>query len=129
MKGETFSEYIANTFFSWLQLNQIDLSLILFMEGHKNHLALHLSNFYAEKNYNIDCFASNVTHTMQPCNVSLFRVMKLKQLVHEKKIKSHKAITFVKMFEVIRSISSKCISFSIRHYGLYPFNPDGVDYS
>lgn len=136
MNGETFYEFIANIFFPWLQQNQVDLPIILFMDGHKSHLTLHLSKFCAENGIILIALPPNSTHIMQPCDVSLFKVMKLKwkQLVHEWRVSnSHKAvtkITFAKMFEgVVRSISSECISNGFRRCGLYPFNPDAVDYS
>ena len=62
---------------------------------------------------------------MQPCDVSLLKVMKFKwkQLVHEWTVSNlHEAITkitLVKMFEVIvRSISSECNSNDFRHCGI-----------
>ena len=55
------------------------------MDGHKNHLTLHLSNFCAQKIIVLIAVPPNAKHLMQPCDVSLFKLIKLKskQLVRE----------------------------------------------
>ena len=65
MNGETFYECIANVFFPWLQQNQIDLPVVLFMDGHNNHLTLDLSNFCDQKGIVLIVLPSNATHIMQ----------------------------------------------------------------
>ena len=86
--------------------------------------------------YSIDCSPTKCNTHMQSCDVSLFKVMKLKwkQLVHEWRVSNlHEAITkitFAKMFEVVvRSISSECISNGFKSCGIYLYNPDAVYYS
>ena len=136
MSVETFYEYMANVFFLWQQQNQIYLPVVLFMDGHKNHLTLHLSNFCAQKGMVLIALPPNADYIMQSCDISLLKMIKLKwkQLVHEWAVSNlHEAITkiiFANIFEVIvRSISSECSSNDFRRCGIYLFNPDAVDYS
>lgn len=45
MTGECFFEYVANTFYPWLVRNEVPLPVILYVDGHKSHLTLPLSEF------------------------------------------------------------------------------------
>lgn len=45
MTGESFYEYIANVFLPFLVQSKIQLPVIVFLDGHKSYLTLHLSQF------------------------------------------------------------------------------------
>ena len=45
MTGKTFFEYIANVFYLWLLANDIQMPIILLMDGHTSLLTMELSTF------------------------------------------------------------------------------------
>lgn len=136
MVSSTFYEYMANVFYLWLLENNIDFPVILFLDGHKSHLSLELCTFCIEKQIILYCLPPNSTHIMQPCDVSIFRPLKVswKKIVRSHKQESGKTITkanFVSLFKIAFEESSKkeTITNGFRACGLFPFNPDAVDYS
>ncbi|KAJ8950057.1 hypothetical protein NQ314_008063 [Rhamnusium bicolor] len=72
MTGESFYEYVANVFHPWLVKNKITFPVILFIDGHKSHLTLHLSTFCEKNKIILVALFPNATHIIQPCDVSLF---------------------------------------------------------
>ncbi|XP_059058131.1 uncharacterized protein LOC131851625 [Achroia grisella] len=48
MCGSTFYEFITNIFDPWLQQENIKKPVVFFLDGHKSHLTLHLSNYCSE---------------------------------------------------------------------------------
>lgn len=49
MVSATFFEYIANIMYPWLVDNEVKFPVILYLDGHKSHLSLQLSEFCTEK--------------------------------------------------------------------------------
>lgn len=134
MVSSTFFEYISNGFFNWLVNNKIKLPVILFLDGHKSHLSMELANFCAENQIIIYCLPPNSTHIIQPCDVAIFKPLKLywKNVVCKNK-RSGNAITktnFVYHFkEAFNSVQTSSIKNGFKKCGLFPFNADSVDYS
>ena len=58
--------------------------VVLFKDGAKTHLTLHLSNFCAQNGIELYCLYPNATHIIQPADISVFRPIKLgwRQAVH-----------------------------------------------
>ena len=81
------------------------------------------------------CLYPNATHIMQPCDVGIFRPLKKcwqKQVAEHAQL-SNKAITkanFAPLFNAyINACNPQVIKKSFECCGLYPFNPDKIDYS
>ncbi|XP_072384649.1 uncharacterized protein [Diabrotica undecimpunctata] len=85
MTGEVFFEYMANIFEPWLTENNIERSVIFFVDGHKSHLTLHLSIFLREKQIILVVFYPNATHVLQPLDVSVFYPLKCQWKSHVRK--------------------------------------------
>lgn len=66
MVSATFFEYMANVFHPWLIENKVKLPVIFFMDGHKSHLSLEVSEFCATNSILLYCFPPNATHILQP---------------------------------------------------------------
>lgn len=84
MTGETFFEYIVNIFSPWLLAQKIQFPVILFLDGHKSHLTLTLSEFCSKNNIIVVALCPNATHILQPLDVAVFRSLKMewKKSVH-----------------------------------------------
>lgn len=65
-RKEAFYEYIANCFYSWLNVLPVDI----FLDKHTSHLSLALSEFC------ILALLSNSTHPLQALDVAVFRPVK-----------------------------------------------------
>uniref|UniRef100_A0A2S2NUN9 Jerky-like n=1 Tax=Schizaphis graminum TaxID=13262 RepID=A0A2S2NUN9_SCHGA len=134
MVSSTFFEFISNGFFTWLVNNKVKFPVILFVDGHKSHLSLELADFCAQNQIIIYCLPPNSTHIMQPCDVAIFKPLKAswKNVVAKNK-RSGNSITknnFVNHFqEAFDSVQTSSIVNGFRKCGLYPFNPNAVDFS
>ncbi|CAI6353666.1 unnamed protein product [Macrosiphum euphorbiae] len=134
MVSSTFYEYVSNGFFPWLIKNNIQFPVILFLDGHKSHLSLELTEFCAANKIILYCLPPNSTNIMQPCDVAIFKPLKAswKSVVGKNK-RSGNPITktnFVNYFkEAFNSVKTSSITNGFRKCGLYPFNADAVDYS
>lgn len=76
MTREFFFEYVSNIFYPWIIKNAIPLPVILYVDGHKSHLTLHLSSFCSEKGIILISLYPNSTHLLQPMDVGVFKPFK-----------------------------------------------------
>lgn len=78
MNSDVFYEYIANLLDYWLEENKIPKPVVLFVDGHKSHMTMHLSEICDNKGIILYALPPNATHIMQPADVSVFRPLKAK---------------------------------------------------
>lgn len=135
MVAATFYEYIANVMYPWLVQNKIEFPVILFVDGHKSHLSLELSDFCSEKKILLYCLPPNATHILQPCDVSIFKPLKS---YWKDAVKAHHQISkspitknnfgpiFKKAFDKVKR---ETIVNGFKACGLFPFDPEAVDYN
>lgn len=139
MTGEVFFEYISNDFNSWLERNNIKRPILLLIDGHKSHMTLPLSQFCAQHDIILYALPPNTTHILQPADVSVFKPMKQEwkntvknwQKRPENSNQIVTKINFCKVFEETlqnTQMQSHVVK-GFRKCGLYPFNPDSVDYT
>lgn len=64
MTGESFFEYIANIFYPWLISSNIELPVILYVDGHSFHMTMPLSNFCNKKGIILIALYPNSTHIL-----------------------------------------------------------------
>ncbi|XP_072401163.1 uncharacterized protein [Diabrotica undecimpunctata] len=134
MTSATFFEYFANIFYPWLVENSIIFPVILFLDGHKSHYNLELYEFCIKHRIILYCLYPNSTHILQPCDVSIFRPLKVewKSVCRLHKQKSSTPITrhnFSMLFKEAfdEACKERTIINGFRICGLYPLNPDAVD--
>ncbi len=70
---QTFFDYISNVFCKWLSESQIKLPVILFIDGHKSHISLTLSEFCSARQIELVALYPNATHVIQPMDVVVFK--------------------------------------------------------
>lgn len=139
MVSETFFEYVANGVHNWLNENNVQRPILLFVDGHKSHMTMELSQFCQENEIILYALPPNTTHIMQPADVSVCKPLKSewKKTVRNWQLKpenSNKVIsksTFCPLLHmVLTSLDiTDTIKNGFRKCGLYPFNPDNVDYT
>lgn len=143
MVSPAFNEYIANSLYRNLVQRQVKFPVLLFLDGHKSHFSLELSEYCIKNEIHIFCLPPNATHILQPCDVSIFKPLKSfwKHVIRENKkdndgerfnrhakiiTKSNFGTLFKKAFD---NITNESIVNGFCVCGLYPFNPDAVNYS
>ncbi|KAJ3625859.1 hypothetical protein MTP99_016398 [Tenebrio molitor] len=139
MKGDVFYEYIANDFNNWLIENSIKKPVILFIDGHRSHMTLPLSEFCEKSKIILYALPPNTTHMLQPADVSVFRPLKQgwKNTVRNWQSKPeniNSSVTktnFCRLFKETLEASDMTVAIKngFRKCGLFPLNPDNVDYT
>nr|CAI5863634.1 unnamed protein product [Callosobruchus analis] len=137
MTSETFYEYIANVFHPYLVKHNVKFPVILFLDGHKSHLNYSLSILC--KNLQIELFAlyPNSTRILQPCDVAVFRPLKdawrrtVREWDEEHPAEVLNKVTFAPVVEkaIKSSIKAETLVNGFRACGLFPFDPNAIDYT
>lgn len=137
MTSETFYQYIQNVFHPHLISKNVTFPVILFLDGHKSHLNYELSILCNQLQIEVIALYPNATRILQPADVSVFRPVKMawRQGVRE----WHEAhpgdvlskLTFAPLLEKVldTSITSQLLISGFRACGLYPFDPNAIDFS
>lgn len=135
MVSETFLSYIV-LFYEWLVQNNTKIPVLLFLDGHKSHINEKMFNFCSEKKIFLYCLHPNATHIIQPCDVGIFGPLKKswKKVARKHKQKTTAPITkqsFAGKFKEAydKSIKAETIQKAFRTCGLFPIDPNAVDYS
>uniref|UniRef100_A0A1B0DJ12 Uncharacterized protein n=1 Tax=Phlebotomus papatasi TaxID=29031 RepID=A0A1B0DJ12_PHLPP len=136
MTGATFYEYIGNVFLPFLNEKNIKRPVIVFLDGHSSHLTLHLSKLCREKGIVLVALYPNATHILQPLDVAVFKPIKAKwgklktewRMMHNGAEISKFDIPKILNQIILEERMVNNIISGFRATGLYPFNPDSVDY-
>lgn len=137
MTAESFYGYFFNVFHPFLVSKGYALPVIVFLDGHSSHLSLHLSKFCRENGIIIVCLFPNTTHILQPLDVAVFfplkcywkKTVRAWRFEHDGKEIQKKDLPNI-LSEIITKASFKsAIQNGFRKCGLYPFEPNNVDYT
>lgn len=140
MTSDVFFEYTSNDFNSWLIKENIPRPIILFVDGHKSHLNMATSQWCDENQVILYALPPNTTHILQPADVSVFRPMKADwkktvSLWQNRSENINSCVTKINFCKVFNEVLKDEVDFEIkikngfRKCGLFPLNPDAVDYS
>ncbi|KAJ8936736.1 hypothetical protein NQ314_012183 [Rhamnusium bicolor] len=77
MKSEVFYEYIVKELNKWLSDNNIKRPVLLFIDGHKSHMTLALSEACEKNQIILYSLPPNTTHKLQPVDIIVFRPLKV----------------------------------------------------
>lgn len=137
MTQESFYEYVTSVFYKWCLDNHLEFPIILFVDGHRSHLTLALSDFCVQHKIELIALYPNATHVLQPMDVALFRPLKLNwsKVVATWRME-HDGISldktsFAPLLNKAISIldTKRILGNGFKACGLYYFSPDAVDYS
>ena len=108
------------------------------VDGHKSYLTMHISDFCSENGIILYALLPNCTHIIQPADVSVFKPLKshwkdtiVKWQAKPENINSCLSkITFAPLLAETLENSDlrESIKNGFRTCGLYPFDPDKIDY-
>nr|CAI5818620.1 unnamed protein product [Callosobruchus analis]CAI5818751.1 unnamed protein product [Callosobruchus analis] len=137
MRSDIFYEFVCNEFNKWLDTNNIKKPIILFIDGHKSHMTLPLSQFCQDHGIILYTLPPSSTHIIQPADVSVFKPLKheWKKRKWQSKPENTNAvvtkINFCSIFqEALEAINMvDCIKNGFRSCGLFPFEPNNIEYT
>ena len=136
MKAEIFYDFIGNAFVLWLAEHEIEKPIILFVDGHRTHMSMQVSMLCEDNGIILYLLPPNCTHILQPADVGPFKPLKSYwrsevidfQWEHPNSVVRRKHVALL-LQNVLKKVTKESIINGFRACGLYPINPDGVDYS
>ncbi|KAJ8866450.1 hypothetical protein PR048_032293 [Dryococelus australis] len=76
METEVFYEYVGNVFVPILRENNIEMTVSLFVNGHKSHISCRISELCTELGVVLIALYTNATRILQPGDVAALRPIK-----------------------------------------------------
>lgn len=134
---ETFHDYITNIFYAWLLEEKVQLPVILFIDGHKSHVSLTLSDFCAAHKIELIALYPNSTHLTQPMDVGVFKPLNTswENELEEWKIKKQyakiekKDVAPILEKAIVPEVYSEHLKTAFRKSGIFPFNVENIEFS
>lgn len=124
-------------FYPFLCEQGAEFPVVVFVDGHTSHFSFDISEFCTEKKIVLIALYPNATHIIQPMDVAVFGPLKKKwrHAVHNWKFQhnSCKSLTkehFACLLQqvIVENVKPEYLRSGFRTCGLFPFNPDGVNY-
>lgn len=137
MSSEVFYKFVANGLNKWLNQQQIKRPVVFFINGHRSHMSLALSEFCNHHNIILYALPPNAAHVLHPADVSVFKPFKeyWRQAVRDwQNTCNSRTVTKTEFCPIFKeALYHEKMPENIRKgfeiSGLFPFNPDVVDYS
>lgn len=138
MTAEVFYDFIANCFYKELLEKKIQLPVVLFVDGHKTHITMEVSELCRSLQIHLIALYPNATRILQPAHVAAFRPIKVawKKALHEWYAGNNHQVSLTKekFAPLLKKVVASCakpetLINGFRICGLHPFQPDNVDYS
>ena len=70
--SETFYEYVTSVFSTWLKDNNVELPVILYLDGHASHINFPLLSFCKQNNIELVIFYLNSTHIIRTFDIFFY---------------------------------------------------------
>lgn len=139
MTKESFCEYIINVFYPWCLQNNIEFPILMYCDGHTSHVTIPLLSFCRGKQIELLILYPHSTHITQPLDISFFGPFKTtvwKDTNRKWKLQNNKRGVKKQDFpKVLKQAldswenENKVVISGFKASGLYPYNPDIVEYS
>lgn len=139
LKCDVFHDYILSGVNRWLIENNIPKPVILFIDGHKSHLSHQLMKSCDENGIILYPLPEKTTESMQPANIVVFKPIKAQwdETVFEWKTNAGNINCVVEKSNFCQLLKyclemaplADSVRNGLKSCGLFPFNPDAVDYS
>lgn len=138
MNVELFYEYLKNIFYPYLKKEKIEFPVILFVDGHSSHVTLEVSKLCSELEIILICLYPNSTRMLQPADVSAFKPLKSmwkKSVLEWRQQNPTLSLSLDRMAPILKNAVDKfspngnTVRNGFKACGLYPWNPDAVDYT
>lgn len=137
MTAKNFYEYITNIFFPWVFTSNIELPIILYIDGHSSLVTMPLSKFCSENKIILVALYPNATHILQPLDVALFRTFRADYQRSLEALCENSGTVSLKKSQVAHVLKKTFGSLNLKEIlengfktcGLYPLNVDAIDFS
>lgn len=133
MKAELFCQYIENIFHPFLVKNNVQLPVILFVDGHSTHLTYNVSQLCTRLDIILIAFYPNSTRILQPADVAAFKPLKTywKKCVLEWRRENPNddlnKVRFAPLLaKAVAQVTPQTLSSGFRACGLFPWNPRAI---
>lgn len=137
MTSKNFYEYVTNVFHPWLIAEEIQLPVVLYMDGHASHITLPLSEFCSANGIELIALPPNSTHILQPFDVAYFIPLKhWWQQICMEFCRKHLQLS-VKKYQLAKVLKctldsmegNKNLPNGFEICGLCPLNANAIDYT
>lgn len=136
MKSETFYEFVSKAFNPWLEENEVPKPVLLLVDGHRTHVTVQVSKLCQDFGIILYLLPPNTTHMLQPADVGAFKPLKhyWREAVGDYQRRDvNAAVTRREVAPLLKvaieKVPRSAIVNAFRACGLFPYNPDAVDYS
>ncbi|XP_015113513.1 uncharacterized protein LOC107038770 [Diachasma alloeum] len=137
MTADSFFSYISNVFFEWLKDNNYVFPIVLYVNGHSFHLTLPLLDFCKKNQIELVVLCPNAAHIIQPLDVAVFHPLKesYRKILRQWRVDNNVVNVNKSMFAPILKLALDAVDLpdsivnGFESCGLYPFNPDRIDYN
>ncbi|XP_062539098.1 uncharacterized protein LOC134207390 [Armigeres subalbatus] len=137
MNSSNFTLYIKKILYPALVKTNVKFPVCYFVDGHKSHTAVEAADACSELGIILIALYPNATRILQPADVSIFRPLKnswgkVVEIWRTDNMAERLSIpTFGALFQETMKSAFKISTIinAFRVCGLFPFNPDAVDYS
>nr|XP_029715888.1 stress response protein NST1-like [Aedes albopictus] len=137
MDTKNFVKYVTKILFPFLIKRGVKFPVIFFVDGHKSHMAIESADACKRLGIILIALIPNATRILQPADVGVFKPLKTRwfQVVQNWKLNHKFAEVTVKDFGTLLesamklALTTSTIITAFAACGLYPFNPDAVDYT
>lgn len=137
MDTKNFVLYITKVLYPFLIKKGVKFPVIYFVDGHKSHTALEAADACKRLGIILIALFPNATRILQPADVGVFKPLKTRwfQVVETWKTDNKfAAVTLTKFGSLLKkamdlALTTNTIIHAFAACGLYPFNPNAVDYS
>ncbi|XP_065094542.1 uncharacterized protein LOC135715060 [Ochlerotatus camptorhynchus] len=132
-----FVEYIKKVLYPTLLRNRTIFPVLYFVDGHKSHTTFEAAEVCEKLGIILVALCPNTTRILQPADVAVFRPLKnswarvIDEMKSENPTETVTMLNFGKLLQKANTIALKqsTIANGFRTCGLFPFNPNVVDYS
>lgn len=136
MKCETFLFYLEHVLYPSLLKDGTKFPIALFVDGHKTHVTYDVSKLCTRLQIVLVALYPNATRILQPADVGSFKP--LKNLWRSGVLEWRRQHPFAKLGkpdfapilkQAVDRLSKQSIANSFKACGIFPWNPNAVDYS
>ena len=75
ISSDSFYTWLPNLFYPSIS-NRVIFPIFLFLDGHRSHINVAVSEFCIDKGIILYCFPAHASHILQPVDVTVFGLMK-----------------------------------------------------
>ena len=136
MTSEIFFTWLSSLFYPSVK-DSVQSPIIIFLDGHRSHINLAVSEFCQQNDIILFCFIPHASHVLQPLDVSVFGPLKKEwnKAIDNFRNTYKMAVTrsnFFQMFDQawkLATANPDNVKSGFKSTGIVPLNPNSVNYN